>query len=278
MAPRLSIIETIYDQRAPNYDDETGFHSRQHADYLKWMALSPGLKVLDLACGTGGITIPAKRAVGPSGKVVGVDISSRSLEIARKKADRDALDITFVHHDISDLEVVDGVSGEQFDVITCAAAFVLLEHPEAAMRNWAKLLKVGGRVIIDVLTKDTMVAWYVLDAVAKEMGIPLVYDRMRFDSLEKVQMLLSNAGLDGTESFMCESYDQVEVLADKPGEMFDGLIDRKGWSEAAYLGFRDPMVRAAAKDRFCDKLKGKVDANGKIMEQIQFLMGIGRKL
>jgi len=277
MATHLSTIETIYDQRAPNYDNEDNFHSLQQADYVKWMKLSPGLKVLDLACGTGGITIPAKRAVGPSGKVVGVDISSASLAIAREKVQNDGLDITFIHHDISDLGGIDGVSNGEFDVITCAAAFVLLEHPEAAVRNWMQLLKVGGRVIIDVLTENTMVAGYLMDAVAKEMGIPLVYDRTRFDSLEKVQKLLRDAGLDGSESFLCESYEETDLLADKAGETFDRLVEKGGWAEAVYTGFKDPIVRTAARGRFCDKMKGRANTDGKIQEQTQFFIGIGRK-
>jgi len=278
MASHLSTIETTYDQRAANYDKEQNFHPLQHADYIKWMSLTPGLKVLDLACGTGGITIPAKKAVGPTGKVVGVDISSASLAIAREKGLEEGLDITFIHHDIGNLTGVNGIAEGEFDVITCAAAFVLLEDPEAAVKNWAKLLKVGGRVIIDVLTKDTMVTGYVIDTVAKTMRIPLVYDRTRFDSMEKVQTLLSDAGLDPSNTFLCDSYKENEIQGNKAGEIFDDLVDKGGWAKAIYAGFEDPVVRAAAKELFCEKLKSIEVADGKVREQTQFFIGIGKKL
>ena len=82
---RLSTMKAIYDNRAPAYDNEGGFHPAQAADYIKWMGLKPGERVLDLACGTGSIAIPAAKIVGPSGKVIGVDISGNSLCIARSR-------------------------------------------------------------------------------------------------------------------------------------------------------------------------------------------------
>jgi ubiquinone/menaquinone biosynthesis C-methylase UbiE len=64
------------------------------------MSLCPANNVLDLAGGTGAITIPAARAVGPSGTVFGVDISPASLSIARDKATNQGLgNATFVEHD-----------------------------------------------------------------------------------------------------------------------------------------------------------------------------------
>src|SRR3982751_108959 len=61
--------------------------------------LRPGLSVLDVGCGTGAITAGIARAVGPSGRAVGVDRDEAMLEIAR----REHSDVEFVQGDALDL-------------------------------------------------------------------------------------------------------------------------------------------------------------------------------
>lgn len=53
---------------------------------IDMLALKKGQSVLDLACGTGGITIIIAEAVGETGKVLGIDLSQRMLQIAIKKS------------------------------------------------------------------------------------------------------------------------------------------------------------------------------------------------
>jgi ubiquinone/menaquinone biosynthesis C-methylase UbiE len=68
LSTRLQTIRSIYDRRAPTYDSETDFHPAQAQDYLRWFStsLTPGSKILDLACGTGGLTIPFAQTSGPT--------------------------------------------------------------------------------------------------------------------------------------------------------------------------------------------------------------------
>ncbi|EAW18022.1 class I SAM-dependent methyltransferase [Aspergillus fischeri NRRL 181] len=109
----------------------------------------PGAHVHDLACGTGLVTFLAEAQVGPTG-YVGVDISAGMLGVARGKAQRTGSRVTFYQHDISDLTDLDlnpnpGGEGEgagQFDLITCAAALVLLPDPLGAIRSWAEVERV----------------------------------------------------------------------------------------------------------------------------------------
>jgi ubiquinone/menaquinone biosynthesis C-methylase UbiE len=57
-----------------------------HAALLDSAALAPGERVLDLACGTGLVSLPAARAVGANGQVIGVDIADRMVEALRQRA------------------------------------------------------------------------------------------------------------------------------------------------------------------------------------------------
>ena len=283
MTDRLSTIRSIYDARAPTYDTEAGFHPRQAADYVGWMALNPGFNVLDLACGTGAITIPSSRAAGTSGKVIGVDISPESLKIARAKSETEGLNVKFLEHDISNLEGLEkeGIVEGTFDVISCASAFVLLEDPHAAVNGWAKLLKRGGKLIFDVPTNDSMVQGVVLEKSARQLnigGVSDLYGRTRLDSEEKVRKLLTDAGLDDSECFTTEDYEGPHTYhVDKAGEMFDKMIAEGKWS---FLWFKDlaaPQVRSAARDSFCKEFAKLADEDGEVKSHLRLHMAIGRQ-
>lgn len=224
---RLDTLRGIYDGRAPTYDEAGSFHDKQAADYVKWMSLKPGDNVLDLACGTAAIAVPAAHAVGPSGKVFGVDISPASLDIARAKAKKFGVEVQFFEHDISRLDDLEkyGVKEDTFDVITCASAFMLVADPGPALKAWAKLLRKGGRIIVDVPTGDSNIQSLVLEKVAKRMGAEVIYERDRLGAMQKLIQLLVDAGLDPRESFVADHYDKpLELNAEKADEVFEGML------------------------------------------------------
>ncbi|KAH6671729.1 S-adenosyl-L-methionine-dependent methyltransferase [Halenospora varia] len=274
----LSKIRAIYDNRASKYDHEPNHHFRQALDYIKWMSLSPGQNVLDLACGTGNVTIPAKQAVGPSGKVIGIDISGGSLVVAADKAKKLGIEIDFVEHDISDLEGVNGIKEGYFDVITCAAALVLIEDPGNAVKNWSRLLKKGGKLIFDVETPDSNIKAVVLNRVAKELGYPVTFDRSKLDTPEKVKKLLTDAGLDASESFRSPDYGGGEIYAvEDAGKIFDGLAGKNNMYESWYSTIKEGDNGKAARETFvreCGKLSSP---DGKVHDHLTFLMAVGRK-
>jgi ubiquinone/menaquinone biosynthesis C-methylase UbiE len=64
---------------------------RTFTPVLERLALRPGLRVLDLGCGYGRLTIPIARLVLPGGEVVGVDIQEAMLRIARERTEKSGL-------------------------------------------------------------------------------------------------------------------------------------------------------------------------------------------
>ncbi|TAQ85496.1 hypothetical protein B7494_g6182 [Chlorociboria aeruginascens] len=274
----LRMIQHVYDQRAPTYDAERGFRSELAADFVGWMKLESGLRVLDLACGTGFITIPAARAVGLRGEVTGVDISHTSLKMAEEKAKKEVLHTIFIQHDIESLERVDGI-GNDFDVISCGSALNLLKDPAAAVKRWAKLLAPEGRLIFDVPAEKSMVAHRIMEVVAEELGLPMlrVYDKTDIDTLTKIRSVLEDAGLDPGESFLTESYSNNVIYSDEAEEVFEETISGAGWNACVYAELHKPTIRGITKDLFCSKLKAMAEPDGKIEQELRLNIGIGKK-
>ena len=75
--------QELYDDRSIKYDDS--HHPRFARHMVELANPRAGERVLDLACGTGLVSYPASTAVGPSGEVIGVDISSGMLRQAEAK-------------------------------------------------------------------------------------------------------------------------------------------------------------------------------------------------
>ena len=98
-----------YDAAADHFDDEPlGFWHRIGKRTVTNLRLPAGAKVLDVGCGTGASALPAAHAVGKSGFVVGIDLSSRLLERARAKARADELaNVEFRIADMTALEYPD---------------------------------------------------------------------------------------------------------------------------------------------------------------------------
>jgi ubiquinone/menaquinone biosynthesis C-methylase UbiE len=107
--------------------------------------LKPGESVLDVGCGTGTLTLAAKRHVGPQGNVYGIDASPEMIARARKKASCAKLDIAFDTAAIEAMPFPDA----SFDVVVSSA---MLHHlPDQTRRKGLqevrRVLKPGGRML-----------------------------------------------------------------------------------------------------------------------------------
>lgn len=123
-----------------------GQASRLRRMTVEQALLQPGESVLDVGCGTGGVTIPAKIQVGASGRAAGIDPSPEMIAIARRKAKRAGIEIDFRAGVIESLPFPE----ETFDVVTSS---LMMHHlPEhLRVRGLAEIwraLKPGGRILI----------------------------------------------------------------------------------------------------------------------------------
>ncbi len=104
--------------------------------------LTPGMRVLDIGCGPGTITLDLAGHVAP-GPVVGIDVVPEPLEVARAEATaRGDATTTFALGDVYALDAADGA----FDVVHAHQVLQHLSDPVAALREMRRVCRPGGLV------------------------------------------------------------------------------------------------------------------------------------
>ncbi len=140
-------VTTMFDSIAPVYDRmntlmTAGLDGRWRRAAVRMTKLSSGDTALDVACGTGKLTAALAGAVGPAGRVVGVDLSSAMLHEARRVFGGLA-NVEFRIGNALALPVDDG----SFDAATIAFGVRNLASFEDGFREMARAVRSGGRVV-----------------------------------------------------------------------------------------------------------------------------------
>jgi SAM-dependent methyltransferase len=125
---------------------QNGWNTAAEQDqFIQWLGLGPSDYLLDVACGAGGPALRLTRLTGC--RVTGIDIHEQGIAQARDRAALDGLG------DWATFEVVDA-SGSlpfgdaTFDVVTCIDAINHFPDRLAVLREWRRVLKPGGRLLI----------------------------------------------------------------------------------------------------------------------------------
>lgn len=118
-------------------------------------ALAPGERVLDVACGTGLVSLAAARAVGAQGSVLGVDIAEQMVAAARRRTAAWP-QASFLRMDGEELDALPDAS---FDAALCGLGLMYMPSPERALREMARVLRPGGRVALAVWGERARCGW-----------------------------------------------------------------------------------------------------------------------
>jgi cyclopropane fatty-acyl-phospholipid synthase-like methyltransferase len=118
--------------------------SAEQDRFLEWLDLSPGKALLDVACGAGG---PALRIAASTGcSVVGIDVHDRAVTTANSLAAQRGL-AERAEFRSTDASKPLPFSNATFDAITCIDAINHFSDRSCVIGEWARLLKVGGRLL-----------------------------------------------------------------------------------------------------------------------------------
>jgi ubiquinone/menaquinone biosynthesis C-methylase UbiE len=130
--------------------------ARCRRDTVNALALTPGDTVIDLACGTG-LNFPLlQKAVGESGKIIGVDISPEMLDQARRRVQKAGWrNVALVEADLEAYAFPSGTAG-----MLSTFSMYLVPESEDVIRRGAAALRPGGRLaILDAKRPDRPPAW-----------------------------------------------------------------------------------------------------------------------
>jgi SAM-dependent methyltransferase len=108
-------------------------------EFIERLALNPGVRLLDVACGSGNLSIPAARR---GAVVTGVDIATNLLEQARARAESEGLTIQFDEGDAENLPYADA----SFDEIVSMYGAMFAPRPELVAAELARVCRPGGRI------------------------------------------------------------------------------------------------------------------------------------
>jgi ubiquinone/menaquinone biosynthesis C-methylase UbiE len=106
-------------------------------EFVQSLNLKPGMRVLDVACGTGNLTLPAARL---GAIVTGVDIAPNLLEQARATAQREGLAIQFDEGDAESLPYADA----SFDAVITMFGAMFAPRPELTATELKRVCRPGG--------------------------------------------------------------------------------------------------------------------------------------
>jgi ubiquinone/menaquinone biosynthesis C-methylase UbiE len=141
-------IKAYWSERAATFDDQPGHEIFSEGERAAWQALfikhlgrGEGRHAVDLACGTAVIS----HILDDIGfKVTGIDWAEPMLERAKSKAKTRARQIRFLMGDAENTMEPDNSA----DVVTNRHLVWTLVDPASAFREWLRILKPGGKVLI----------------------------------------------------------------------------------------------------------------------------------
>jgi ubiquinone/menaquinone biosynthesis C-methylase UbiE len=220
--------------------------------YLDLLDITAGERALDVGCGSGAVTREIARRVGSRGVAVGLDRSPALLAVARELAkdagfgDR----VEFREGDARRLPFPDG----SFDAVVCVTALSHIPNGEAAIPEFVRVLRSGGRLGVFDLDTD-MTAFTHRDRALTRRIIAAASDAMAVNGwlVRQLPSLFQRAGLvdvrargffpleTDRQSFYANMADRCAEVAMKMGAITES--ERRAWLDAFHeQGVHGPII------------------------------------
>jgi ubiquinone/menaquinone biosynthesis C-methylase UbiE len=139
----FSRVAAAYKRRLDQVMARGEAHGR--AAVIEWIDATPGQRILDLACGPGTLSYPLAKAVSPGGELVGIDLATGMIELARRDAPP-GLPVRFELMDMEELRFPD----HHFDAAVCGHGLQFVPDLRRALWETRRVLKPGSRMAASV--------------------------------------------------------------------------------------------------------------------------------
>jgi ubiquinone/menaquinone biosynthesis C-methylase UbiE len=165
----------------------------------------PGERIIDVGCGSGATSIAFARKVGPSGHVLGVDVSGPMLEQARQGAPKDA-PVEFV---LADATIYPFVPAST-DLLASRFGVMFFADPANSFANMRKALRATGRLTFACWREPRENPWMMTALQAVYQHVPKLPQQgpedpgpYSFASEARVKRILGDAGFAGVAMEPC---------------------------------------------------------------------------
>lgn len=152
-----------------------------------------GERVLDVACGTGVVARAAANSVGPTGRVVGIDLNPGMIAVARSSPATDGAPIEWFERSALDLQL----DNASFDVVLCQQGLQFFPDKMIALREMRRCLTHGGRLALSVWNKlgfyNSAVSAALTQFVSAEVATRFNASR-KAPNADELQQLATEAG------------------------------------------------------------------------------------
>jgi ubiquinone/menaquinone biosynthesis C-methylase UbiE len=190
-----------YNRAADHFDDvPLAYRAVTGRRTVERLGIAPDWTVLDVGCGTGASALPAAELVGPTGKVLGVDLAENLLNRARAKAEqRNLHNVEFRLGDMTALGFPDG----HFDAVISVFSIFFVPNMEALIQELWRMVKPGGKLAITTWGEHIFEPVYTIWREAVRAERPDLYSAFnpwdRITLPEQVHQLLRDGGVPKAE-------------------------------------------------------------------------------
>lgn len=215
---KQSLVANVFNSVAQKYDVMNdlmsfGIHRLWKRYTIDCSGVRSGMKVLDIAGGTGDLTAQFSRRVGPTGEVVLADINDAMLEVGRDKLRNRGIvgNVRYVQANAEELPFAD----DSFDIITIAFGLRNVTDKQKALESMFRVLKPGGRLLVLEFSKPI------------QPMLNQAYDFYSFNILPKMgQMVAGDA----------ESYQYLaESIRMHPDQAtLKGMMEQAGYEQVTF--------------------------------------------
>lgn len=228
------IVHFLYEPYEKYYDNLKFIHKPAERLVI-YAKIAPGQRILDVACGTGLATMAAAMVVGDTGRIIGIDIADKLLDVAKEKATSAGL--SNIEYHMGDAEVLE-FDNDSFDVVICASSIFYFRDIPKALHEWCRVLKSGGTVAFSSFGERL---WQPIlktlgDCLSRYDGQPppTPFFIERTNTPEKCRELLKGANFKG-----------IEIITEQLDCQYQDVSDY--WQEIA-LSFVSPRLARLSPD------------------------------
>ncbi|TMO01670.1 bifunctional demethylmenaquinone methyltransferase/2-methoxy-6-polyprenyl-1,4-benzoquinol methylase UbiE [Pseudoalteromonas sp. S558] len=220
------MVKEVFQSVAAKYDImndlmSMGIHRLWKRYTIDCSGVRAGHKVLDLAGGTGDLTVKFSRIVGDAGQVVLADINDAMLKVGRDKL-RDlgvVGNVDYVQANAEELPF----SNNTFDIITIALGLRNVTDKEKALASMYRVLKPGGRLLVLEFSKPT------------NKLLNKAYDAYSFHILPKIGQLVVNDA--DSYQYLAES-----IRMHPEQEVLKSMMEGVGFEQTTYQNMTGGIV------------------------------------